>query len=227
MKYIVMAIILLMSSVMAEVSVKSEVEVSLPGEYWEGLWYENCVDVFSSFGGITFRSVLDTNVFYVPGADAASSDDDMNMTFFVLSSATHSLGEILRVELNHFQECGLLTMGKNTDGMIDTVTTIIDSVILTNPKGFLYEHRCYSNDDLGPCTTNLRFYSEGGQDNKIVSTESIEAEIARQNAALSAIPVKSRARIEKRWPYRAYDVKGRTPQNVHMRGRSPIRLFYK
>ena len=107
--------------------------------------------------------------------------------------------------------------------MMDSVITIVDSVLEETPGGFFYEHNCYGNEDLGPCT---RGFSEPPVRDMYVH-DSLDVQIERQNAALSAIPVKSRARIEKRWPYRAYDVNGRTPQNVHMRGRSPTRLFYK
>ena len=238
MKKIILFVLASVGVALSEIDISTYIEMSFPGNVWYNLDTEfywtspvkssRCDSCFNldkgRFGDPLFYSALDSNVFYITTTYHLQRTDKLEFTFWVLSSATHSFGEVLRDELSRFQECAYITLSKERfDEMMDSVIAIVDSVLEETPGGFFYEHNCYGNEDLGPCT---RGFSEPPVRDMYVH-DSLDVQIERQNAALSAIPVKSRARIEKRWPYRAYDVNGRTPQNVHMRGRSPIRLFYK
>lgn len=240
MKKIALMLLVVIGMAPGQVTITTSVEMSFPGYVWHNLDTEyywdspkespRCDSCFNldkgNFGDPLFYSALDTNVFYITETNFLGRNGKLEFTFWVLSSATYSLSEVISDEFSRFRECGFIVLSEERlEEMLDTVTAIIDSVLEQYPDGFLYEHNCFGNEDLGPCTY-FPTMPAGGGDSWYVP-DPLEEEIARQNAALSAIPVKSRARIEKRWPYRAYDVNGRTPQNVHMRGRSPIRLFYK
>jgi hypothetical protein len=227
-----------MNFVFGQVHISAYIEMSFPGNVWYNLDTEfywtspvkssRCDSCFNldkgRFGDPLFYSALDSNVFYITTTYHLQRTDKLEFTFWVLSSATHSFGEVLRDELSRFQECAYITLSKERfDEMMDSVISIVDSVLEENPGGFFYEHNCYGNEDLGPCT---RGFSEPPVRDMYVH-DSLDVQIERQNAALSAIPNRPRVHNENRWLYRAFDLNGRFYPKKDNYLWSPVKYYLK
>ena len=214
-----------------EVKVEHYVEVSFPGEIWHNLdddYYfrspvnsSRCDSCFGlekgNIGNYIFYTALDSNVFFIDGIEFGFSED-LNFTFWELSSATHSISEVLRDLFMRFQECGYIVISKDSlVEILDTAIAYIDPYLQKEIDG-VYEHHCYSNEGYGPCihgTEHYRYYSE-----------ELEQEIARQNAAISAVPQKRPAVKAPLERYRLFDLNGRFILDVNKVPYVNSRMYY-
>ena len=197
-------VLFLACSLYAEVTVKNYIQFYFPANM-KGDWYESCFENDISpdeFDPLSFTD-LDSNVFYTDVANDLGNeyDDELYMTFWVLSTSTHPFKETLRYQLNQFYECGLFNLPEErADVVFDSVVTFVDSVMQSYPPSFIYEYNCYENEENGHC---YRPYSS------VYIPRELNKEIARQNAAISAVPQKRPTAKDPLERYRLFDLNGR------------------
>ncbi|MBR4916984.1 MAG: hypothetical protein IKZ45_07910 [Fibrobacter sp.] len=214
-------VLFLVCCIHAEVTVKNYIQFYFPANM-KGDWYESCFENDISpdeFDPLSFTD-LDSNVFYTDVANDLGNeyDDELYMTFWVLSTSTHPFKETLRYQLNQFYECGLFDLPKErADVVFDSVVTFVDSVMQSYPPSFIYEYNCYKNEEEGPCH---RTYSS------VYIPGELNQEIARQNAAISAIPQKRRTVKDPLERYRLFDLNGRFIWDVDKRSRMLHRVLF-
>lgn len=164
MKKVLLLLLTMLSVTFAEVKVTQFVEAGFEGFEMRNLpWDYECSKSLQPVDGDywtteTFYSALDSNVFFSTN-EAPDVWGDFYLTFWVLSSATHSLGEVIRYQFKLFKECEIFVDGKirgteddptdRLDGIADTAATLIDSA-LKKYDYVAYESECtyYFN---GPC----------------------------------------------------------------------------
>ena len=214
-----------------EVKVEHYVEVSFPGEIWHNLdddYYfrspvnsSRCDSCFGlvkgDIGDYLFYSALDTNIFFIDGTDFGFSKD-LGFTFWELSSAKLSVSDFLRKLFMRFQECGYIVISQDSlNDMLDTAVAYIEPYMQKKTDG-IYEHHCYSNENIGPCIRGLEFYRH--------DSDELEREIARQNAAISAVPQRHPTVKDPLERYRLFDLNGRFIMNTNKVPYVNSRMYY-
>ncbi len=222
-----------------EVKVEHYVEVSFPGEIWHNLdddYYfrspvnssrcDSCFDLEKrDLGDYILYTAIDSNIFFIDGAEHIRSVSDLDFSFWVLSSATYSLSEAIRDQFLRFQECGYIVISRDSlNAMLDTAQYYIDSAF-SHRSSFIYMHNCYTNRDNGPCIEGFGVYI-GLESPPLYVPDLIKNEIARQNAAISAVPQKRPTAKDPLERYRLFDLNGRFIMNTNKVPYINSRMYY-
>ena len=221
MKRFYLIVLFLVCSIYAEVTVKNYIQFYFPANM-KGDWYESCFENDISpdeFDPLSFTD-LDSNVFYTDVANDLGNeyDDELYMTFWVLSTSTHPFKETLRYQLNQFYECGLFNLPEERANVVfDSVVTFVDSVMQSYARCFIYEYNCYRNEENGPCHRNS---------SSVYIPRELSKEIARQNAAISAVPQKRPTAKDPLERYRLFDLNGRFIMNTNKVPYINSRMYY-
>ena len=219
MKRIHLIVLFLVCCIHAEVTVKNYIQFYFPANM-KGDWYESCFENDISryeLDPLCFTDV-DSNVFYSDETNDIGGYNGLYMTFWVLSTSSHPFKETLRYQLNQFYECGLFDLPKERADMVfDSVVTFVDSVMQSYPPSFIYEYNCYENEENGHC---YRPYSS------VYIPGELNKEIARQNAAISAVPQKRPAVKDPLERYRLFDLNGRFIMNTNKVPYVNFRMYY-
>ena len=205
MKKLYLVVLFLVCCIHAEVTVKNYIQfyfpVNMMGELYEEC-FKNDISPYE-FEPLCFTDV-DSNVFYTDLANdlgGSGYGDGLYMTFWVLSTSTHPFKETLRYQLNQFYECGLFNLSEERANVVfDSVVTFVDSVMQSYPPSFIYEYNCYENEENGHCYRNS---------SSVYIPRELSKEIARQNAAISAVPQKRPTVKDPLERYRLFDLNGR------------------
>ncbi len=215
-------VLFLVCCIHAEVTVKNYIQfyfpVNMMGELYEEC-FKNDISPYE-FEPLCFTDV-DSNVFYTDLANdlgGSGYGDGLYMTFWVLSTSTHPFKETLRYQLNQFYECGLFNLPEERANVVfDSVVTFVDSVMQSYARCFIYEYNCYRNEENGPCHRNS---------SSVYIPRELSKEIARQNAAISAVPQKRPTAKDPLERYRLFDLNGRFILDVNKRPRMLHRALF-
>ena len=222
MKKLYLVVLFLVCCIHAEVTVKNYIQfyfpVNMMGELYEEC-FKNDISPYE-FEPLCFTDV-DSNVFYTDLANdlgGSGYGDGLYMTFWVLSTSTHPFKETLRYQLNQFYECGLFNLSEErADEVFDSVVTFVDSVMQSYPPSFIYEYNCYENEENGHCYRNS---------SSVYIPRELSKEIARQNAAISAVPQKRPTAKDPLERFRLFDLNGRFILDVNKRPRMLHRALF-
>ena len=247
------AVVMLFATIVvfAEVYQKYTVELGFEGLELVDMWgSRDCSYApFICIGGglylcNVFRSALDSNVFFsVDGQEICNvGSSDFAMVFWGLSSATHTMGEVISYQFKLFNECGVFVDEPYFDpsdileAKADSAAMYVDS-LLEKENNVFYQDHCYGNEDNSACVS----FSRCGMvtmytymyESTPVRNDKVQAEIDRQNGvdtvATERLPQSVQSnRVSK--SYSVFDVNGRYVPSTcprTLRGAPEVPAYFK